>query len=134
MLQLFRMSVCTDMRSMLCCAYAHYKLCFQLHQLITYALGLLCLHALTDIKPVHIHCTHVYCIQIVETAQAWSPHHFAALIGYGASAVHPYLALESVKAWQGSKRTQMMVRHSCWHIFNYLNLQHHFVEHAANVQ
>jgi glutamate synthase (ferredoxin) len=46
---------------------------------------------------------------VVETAQAWSTHHFAALIGYGASAVHPYLALESVRAWQGAKRTQTMM-------------------------
>ncbi len=34
---------------------------------------------------------------VVETAQCWSVHHFACLIGYGASAVHPYLAFETVR-------------------------------------
>ncbi|KAJ1640758.1 nucleophile aminohydrolase, partial [Pavlovales sp. CCMP2436] len=31
---------------------------------------------------------------VVQTGQAWSTHHLACLIGYGASAVHPYLAYE----------------------------------------
>jgi glutamate synthase (NADPH/NADH) large chain len=31
---------------------------------------------------------------VVETATARDPHHFACLIGYGATAVHPYLAFE----------------------------------------
>ena len=34
---------------------------------------------------------------VAETAQCWSVHHFACLIGYGASAVHPYLAFETVR-------------------------------------
>lgn len=33
---------------------------------------------------------------IVETATARDPHHFAVLIGYGASAVHPYLAYQTI--------------------------------------
>jgi glutamate synthase (NADPH/NADH) large chain len=33
---------------------------------------------------------------IVETGTARNPHHFAALLGYGATAVYPYLAYESV--------------------------------------
>ena len=33
---------------------------------------------------------------IVDTGTARDPHHFAALIGYGATAVHPYLALQSL--------------------------------------
>ena len=36
---------------------------------------------------------------VVETAQCWSTHHFACLVGYGASAVCPYMALESVRHW-----------------------------------
>ena len=36
---------------------------------------------------------------VVETGQAWSTHHFACLVGYGASAVHPYLAYQSVLGW-----------------------------------
>src|SRR2546427_661144 len=33
-----------------------------------------------------------------EAGAAWDVHHFAALIGYGAEAVHPWLALASVRA------------------------------------
>ena len=33
---------------------------------------------------------------IVDTGTARDPHHFAVLIGYGATAVHPYLALQSL--------------------------------------
>jgi glutamate synthase (ferredoxin) len=40
------------------------------------------------------------CSIVLETAQAWTTHHFACLFGYGAQAVCPYLALE-------------IVRHSC---------------------
>ena len=47
---------------------------------------------------------------IVETGGAWSTHHFACLVGYGANAVHPYLALETVKQWHGASRTQSMMK------------------------
>ncbi len=47
---------------------------------------------------------------IVETGSAWSTHHFACLVGYGANAVHPYLALETVKQWYESDRTQSMMK------------------------
>lgn len=43
---------------------------------------------------------------IVETGGAWSTHHFACLVGYGANAVHPYLALESVKQWYEQPKIQ----------------------------
>merc|ERR1712238_578437 len=43
---------------------------------------------------------------IIETGGAWSTHHFASMVGYGANAVHPYLALETVKQWHGNSRTQ----------------------------
>mgnify|MGYP001030963385 FL=1 len=43
---------------------------------------------------------------VVETGQCWSTHHFACLIGYGASAVCPYLALESVRSWWYSSKVQ----------------------------
>lgn len=46
---------------------------------------------------------------ISETGSAWSTHHFACLVGYGANAVHPYLALETVKSWHGLERTQKMM-------------------------
>mmetsp|Transcript_43894 Transcript_43894/g.64475 ORF Transcript_43894/g.64475 Transcript_43894/m.64475 type:complete len:1695 (-) Transcript_43894:344-5428(-) len=43
---------------------------------------------------------------ISETGGAWSTAHFAMLVGYGANAVHPYLALETVKQWHGATLTQ----------------------------
>ncbi|PYV25964.1 MAG: glutamate synthase large subunit [Acidobacteria bacterium] len=33
---------------------------------------------------------------VLETAEAWEAHHFACVVGYGAAAVNPYLALEIV--------------------------------------
>ena len=39
---------------------------------------------------------------ITETGDAWESHHFATLIGYGASGVNPYLALETI-AYQKRK-------------------------------
>ena len=46
---------------------------------------------------------------IIDTAQCWSTHHFACLIGYGASAVSPYLALETVRQWWGEDKTQRLM-------------------------
>ncbi|HEY9872677.1 MAG TPA: glutamate synthase-related protein, partial [Candidatus Obscuribacterales bacterium] len=46
---------------------------------------------------------------VVDTAQCWSTHHFACLIGYGASAVCPYLALETVRSWWSDSKTQSMM-------------------------
>ncbi|MDX2100285.1 MAG: glutamate synthase-related protein [Leptolyngbyaceae cyanobacterium bins.59] len=46
---------------------------------------------------------------VVDTAQCWSTHHFACLIGYGASAVCPYLALETVRQWWGDTKTQNLM-------------------------
>ncbi|GFE70244.1 glutamate synthase-related protein [Chroococcus sp. FPU101] len=46
---------------------------------------------------------------VVDTAQCWSTHHFACLIGYGASAVCPYLAWETIKAWWYDSKTQKLM-------------------------
>nr|YP_009396970.1 glutamate synthase [Spyridia filamentosa]ARW66156.1 glutamate synthase [Spyridia filamentosa] len=46
---------------------------------------------------------------IVETAQCWSTHHFACLIGYGASAICPYLAFLTVRQWWHSSKTQKLM-------------------------
>jgi len=46
---------------------------------------------------------------VVETGAAWSTHHFACLVGYGANAVHPYMALETVKQWHGLEKTGKMM-------------------------
>ncbi len=40
---------------------------------------------------------------IVQTGEAWDIHHFACLIGYGAGAIHPYLALASCRAMAGER-------------------------------
>jgi len=47
---------------------------------------------------------------IIDTAQSWSTHHFACLIGYGASAICPYLALETVRHWWSDSKTQSMMQ------------------------
>ena len=47
---------------------------------------------------------------VVETAQCWSTHHFACLIGYGASAVCPYLAFETTRQWWGKTKTQTQMQ------------------------
>ncbi|MEM6450460.1 MAG: glutamate synthase large subunit [Cyanobacteria bacterium P01_D01_bin.105] len=43
---------------------------------------------------------------VVDTAQCWSTHHYACLLGYGATAICPYLTLESVRHWWADKKTQ----------------------------
>ena len=42
---------------------------------------------------------------VVESASAFS-HHFAVLIGYGASAVCPWLALETARKWRSSTKVE----------------------------
>ena len=46
---------------------------------------------------------------VVDTAQCWSTHHFACLIGFGASAVCPYLAWESVRSWWCGSKAQAAI-------------------------
>nr|YP_010903626.1 glutamate synthase [Hypnea wynnei]WCH56478.1 glutamate synthase [Hypnea wynnei] len=46
---------------------------------------------------------------VVETAQCWNTHHFACLIGYGASAVCPYAAFLTVRSWWYNSRTQKLM-------------------------
>mmetsp|Transcript_30634 Transcript_30634/g.55548 ORF Transcript_30634/g.55548 Transcript_30634/m.55548 type:complete len:1706 (-) Transcript_30634:57-5174(-) len=41
---------------------------------------------------------------VVSTGQCWSTHHFACLVGYGASAVCPYLALAHIRKWHSTKQ------------------------------
>lgn len=53
---------------------------------------------------------------VVETAQAFSTHHAAMLIGYGAHALCPYLAYETARQWRLSSRTQSLVKSGkVWH-------------------
>nr|QCI06864.1 glutamate synthase [Halydictyon mirabile] len=46
---------------------------------------------------------------IVETGQCWNTHHFACLVGYGASAVCPYLAFLTVRHWWNNGKTQKLI-------------------------
>ncbi|WP_017652900.1 glutamate synthase-related protein [Fortiea contorta] len=46
---------------------------------------------------------------VVNTAQCWSTHHFACLIGYGAGAVCPYMALDTVRDWWSDPKTQQFM-------------------------
>ena len=42
---------------------------------------------------------------VAEAGDAWDVHHFAALFGYGAEAVHPWLALEALGTLEGTPDT-----------------------------
>jgi glutamate synthase (NADPH/NADH) large chain len=50
---------------------------------------------------------------VVETGSVRETHHFAALAGYGAEAVHPYLALETLQQMAGNdeKEREKVVKH-----------------------
>ncbi len=43
---------------------------------------------------------------LVEAGDVWETHHFATIIGYGASAINPYLALETIKNLQQEGQLQ----------------------------
>ncbi|WP_052055996.1 glutamate synthase large subunit [Myxosarcina sp. GI1] len=47
---------------------------------------------------------------VADTAQCWSTHHFACLVGYGASAICPYLTLETVRQWWSDPKTQKLMK------------------------
>lgn len=47
---------------------------------------------------------------VAETAQCFSTHHAALLVGYGAHAVCPYLAFETARQWRVSPRTVALVK------------------------
>jgi glutamate synthase (ferredoxin) len=46
---------------------------------------------------------------VVDTAQCWSTHHLACLIGYGASAVCPWLTWETSRHWLAHPRVQKLI-------------------------
>jgi glutamate synthase (NADPH/NADH) large chain len=59
-------------------------------------------HALLATSAIHHHLLETgqrpLCNLIVETATARDPHHFACLIGFGATAVYPYLVYQTLQA------------------------------------
>src|SRR5690606_10961303 len=60
--------------------------------------GAVPIHALLATGAVHHHLVRAGlrcdCNLLVETGTVRDPHHFACLIGYGATAIYPYLAYE----------------------------------------
>ncbi|QPN68971.1 glutamate synthase-related protein [Synechococcus sp. CBW1108] len=46
---------------------------------------------------------------VVDTAQCWSTHHLACLIGFGASAVCPWLTWETSRHWLAHPRVQKLI-------------------------
>ncbi|MEO8671459.1 MAG: glutamate synthase large subunit [Tahibacter sp.] len=62
--------------------------------------GLLPIHALLAVGAVHAHLVknqlRCDCNLLVETGTARDPHHFACLIGFGATAVYPYLSYQTL--------------------------------------
>ncbi|MGB5134175.1 MAG: glutamate synthase large subunit [Prochlorococcaceae cyanobacterium] len=46
---------------------------------------------------------------VVDTAQCWSTHHVACLIGFGASAVCPWLTWETTRHWLAQPRIQKLI-------------------------
>jgi glutamate synthase domain-containing protein 2/glutamate synthase domain-containing protein 1/glutamate synthase domain-containing protein 3 len=57
--------------------------------------------ALLAMAAIHHHLIHVgkrsQCSLVLETGEAREVHHFALLLGYGASAINPYLAFETLQ-------------------------------------
>jgi len=64
------------------------------------------IHALMAVGAIHHHLIarglRTRCNLLVETATARDPHHFACLLGYGATAVCPYLAYQTLFALKAS--------------------------------
>jgi len=46
---------------------------------------------------------------VLDTAQCWTTHHLACLIGYGASAVCPWLTWETSRHWLAQARVQKLI-------------------------
>jgi glutamate synthase (NADPH/NADH) large chain len=64
---------------------------------------------------VHHHLIHegirTNCGLVVETGEAREIHHFATLIGYGANAINPYLAFESIEDMRSRKLIDANITH-----------------------
>ncbi|MGE3267799.1 MAG: glutamate synthase central domain-containing protein, partial [Chloroflexota bacterium] len=69
--------------------------------------------SLMSVGAVHHHLisagTRMSVDLVVESGDAWDVHHFACLIGYGAAAVHPWLALETIGAELLAEHQQALV-------------------------
>merc|ERR1719155_138888 len=63
---------------------------------------------------------------VTETAQCFSTHHMAVLVGYGASAVCPWLALEAVRQWRTSPKVENMVKKGKMEDLSLADVQNNF--------
>ena len=79
-----------------------------------YSVGEVNIPALLSVGAVHHHLIskgmRASTSIAIETAQAFSTHHMACLVGYGASAICPYLALAICRSWHAAAKTQTMMR------------------------
>ncbi|MEB3271867.1 MAG: glutamate synthase large subunit [Synechococcus sp.] len=75
--------------------------------------GITYIPPLLAVGAVHHHLLRLglrlQCSIVVDTAQCWSTHHLACLIGYGASAVCPWLTWETTRQWLVHPRTQKLI-------------------------
>jgi glutamate synthase (ferredoxin) len=73
-----------------------------------------CIPPLLAVGAVHHHLIHeglrMNTSLVVNTAQCWSTHHFACLIGFGAAAVCPYMALDTLRSWWSDPKTQQFMQ------------------------
>ncbi len=69
---------------------------------------------LLAVGAVHHHLIHeglrMNTSLVVNTAQCWSTHHFACLIGFGAAAICPYMALDTLRSWWSDPKTQQFMQ------------------------
>ncbi len=69
--------------------------------------------ALLAVGSVHHHLLRrklrLRCSLVADTAQCWSTHHMACLIGYGASAVCPWLTWETTRHWLQHPKTRKRI-------------------------
>ena len=69
--------------------------------------------ALLAVGSVHHHLLRqklrLQCSLVADTAQCWSTHHMACLIGYGASAVCPWLTWETTRHWLTHPKTKKRI-------------------------
>ena len=69
--------------------------------------------ALLAVGSVHHHLLRrklrLRCSLVADTAQCWSTHHMACLIGYGASAVCPWLTWETTRHWLDHPKTKKRI-------------------------
>ncbi len=69
--------------------------------------------ALLAVGAVHQHLLRLgerlHCSLVIDTAQCWSTHHLACLIGFGASAVCPWLTWETTRHWLDHPKTRSLM-------------------------